>query len=65
MTNKNGVIVQVINYGATVIKVVTPDKNGTFTDILLGSDNLKGNCFIKCISFILYNKFYTHKVNKN
>lgn len=42
MSNKNGVQVSVINYGATITRIVTPDKNGVFEDIVLGFDSLEG-----------------------
>ncbi|XP_025834564.1 uncharacterized protein LOC112905747 isoform X2 [Agrilus planipennis] len=38
--NGNGVSVQVINYGATVIAINLPDKNGKVDDITLGYDSL-------------------------
>src|SRR5690242_4884983 len=40
LTNKNGVEMQVINYGAIITSLKTPDKNGVFEDIVLGYDSL-------------------------
>ncbi|EDO38130.1 predicted protein [Nematostella vectensis] len=41
-TNMNGVQVEVISFGAIIIAVKTPDRNGTFEDITLGYDDIKG-----------------------
>ncbi|HET9954899.1 MAG TPA: aldose epimerase family protein [Polyangiaceae bacterium] len=40
LKNRNGLTVQVTNYGATVTSVLVPDRNGTFDDIVLGFDHL-------------------------
>lgn len=42
MKNDNGVEVHVINYGAIITHLRTPDKNGKLEDIVLGYDNLDG-----------------------
>lgn len=42
MKNANGVEVHVINYGAIITHLKTPDKNGKLEDIVLGYDNLDG-----------------------
>ena len=39
ITNRNGVSLKLINYGATLISVRTPDKNGRIEEITLGFDN--------------------------
>ncbi|XP_044750026.1 galactose mutarotase-like [Coccinella septempunctata] len=36
--NKNGMIVEAINYGATIISIIVPDRNGKFKDVVIGSD---------------------------
>lgn len=41
-TNKNGIEARVINYGALLVSLKTPDKNGQFDDIVLGFDSLAG-----------------------
>jgi len=41
-TNRNGVIIQVITYGATITTVKIPDRNGVFEDIALGFDDMNG-----------------------
>ncbi len=51
LTNRNGVKVSVTTYGATVVSILTPDRNGIPGDIALGFDSLsgylqKGNPFI-------------------
>jgi aldose 1-epimerase len=42
LKNKNGLALQVINYGGIVTSLTTPDKNGTLEDIALGYDSLSG-----------------------
>ncbi len=34
--NKNGMVVTLTNYGAKIVSVYTPDRNGIFADVLLG-----------------------------
>ncbi len=47
LRNKNGLIAQVTNYGAIVVSIFVPDRNGTLADIVLGYDTIdeyiKGN----------------------
>jgi aldose 1-epimerase len=40
VVNKNGVTMQVINYGGIITSIKTPDKNGVIEDIVLGYDSL-------------------------
>ena len=42
LTNKNGVEVQITNYGGAVVSVKTPDRTGKMTDIVLGYDQPQG-----------------------
>jgi len=42
MTNKNGIEVSIITYGARVTSLKTPDRKGQFADIVLGFDSLDG-----------------------
>ncbi len=42
ITNANGMQVVVINYGATIIKIITADKNGERGNVILGFDSLEG-----------------------
>lgn len=42
LTNKNGVIVKITNYGAIVTSIITPDKNGNMGDVALGFDTVEG-----------------------
>lgn len=42
LNNKNGLSVEITNYGGIITSLLTPDKNGEFTDITLGFDNLEG-----------------------
>jgi aldose 1-epimerase len=41
MENKNGMVVTLTNYGAKIISVYVPDKNGTFDDVLLGFNSIE------------------------
>jgi aldose 1-epimerase len=54
LTNQNGVIVKIINYGGYVTNIIVPDKAGTKEDVVLGFDSLQGymqskNPFMGCI----------------
>lgn len=40
--NTNNVIVQVINYGATITSIKLPNKNGELNDIVMGFNNMQG-----------------------
>lgn len=42
LTNANGVSVKILNYGGTITHLITPDKNGTAGDVVLGYDSLSG-----------------------
>jgi aldose 1-epimerase len=39
LTNKNGVSVSIMDYGATIVRILTPDRAGRFEDIALGFDH--------------------------
>ncbi|MBN2211865.1 MAG: galactose mutarotase [Sedimentisphaerales bacterium] len=41
LTNINGLVVKITNYGGIVTELWTPDRNGKLDDIVLGFDNLK------------------------
>jgi len=42
LTNKNGMVVKILNYGGTVTDIITPDKNGKMGNVILGYDSLSG-----------------------
>lgn len=42
LKNGHGIVVNVIDYGATVTSILAPDRNGRFSDIVLGYDSLGG-----------------------
>lgn len=42
ITNANGMQVSIINYGGTVTKIITPDKNGKMGNVIFGYDSLPG-----------------------
>lgn len=41
LTNKNNIKISCISYGAALTKIITPDKNGTYSNILLDFDDLE------------------------
>ncbi len=41
LKNNNGIEVNIMNYGATITSILTPDKNNKFKDITLGFDTFK------------------------
>jgi len=50
LTNNNGMRILLTNYGACLVSVMAPDKNGVFDDVVLGFDDAgsyesDGNCF--------------------
>jgi aldose 1-epimerase len=42
LTNANNLQVDITNYGATVVRLYVPDRNGKWMDIVLGYDSLAG-----------------------
>ena len=40
LTNKNGMLVRITNYGGIIVSIVVPDKNGNFENVVLGFDSL-------------------------
>jgi len=42
LKNKNGMVVTITNFGATVVSILVPDKAGKMADVALGYDNLAG-----------------------
>jgi aldose 1-epimerase len=42
LTNKNGMVVKILNYGGTVTDIITADKNGKMGDVVLGYESLDG-----------------------
>ncbi len=42
LTNSQGITVDIITYGATVTRVLVPDKTGKLGDVVLGFDSLAG-----------------------
>ena len=42
LTNKNGMRVKLTNYGATIMSIIVPDKNGDFDEVTLGYSNVQG-----------------------
>ncbi len=42
LTNSNGMQMRVMNYGATVLSITAPDRDGVMADVVLGCDTLDG-----------------------
>jgi aldose 1-epimerase len=42
MKNANGMVVQVIDFGAIVTSILVPDRAGKFDDVTTGFDTLSG-----------------------
>jgi len=42
LKNKNGMTVNVTDFGANIVNIFVPDKNGNFDDVVLGYDNVTG-----------------------
>lgn len=42
LTNENGIIAKILNYGGIVTQLWIPDKNGNPEDVVLGYDSLQG-----------------------
>lgn len=42
ITNDNGAYIELVDYGATLNKIVVPDKNGNMLDVLVGFDTVEG-----------------------
>lgn len=42
LKNKNGMVVQVTNFGAKIVSIFAPDRNGDFADVVLGYDTIDG-----------------------
>jgi len=40
LTNDNGVMIQLTNYGATLVSIYVPDKEGNLGDVVLGFDSV-------------------------
>ena len=50
LINKNGMKAKIINYGAVMVSLYAPDKNGNFEDVVFGFDELNG--YVEDNSFI-------------
>ena len=81
LTNSNGMVVKIINYGGYVTNIIVPDKQGVKEDVVLGFDSLAGylqtgNPYMGCIvgryanriakaKFVLDGKTYQLAANNN
>jgi aldose 1-epimerase len=41
LTNANGLVARITNYGGIVVALLVPDRTGTFGDVVLGLDTLE------------------------
>ena len=52
LENKKGAYAEVLQYGAILVKICVPDKNGDLKDVVLGYDDIRGyeinGCFFRC-----------------
>jgi aldose 1-epimerase len=52
LTNENGLVAKITNYGTIITELHVPDRNGKFGDVVLGFDNLeqylKGHPYFGC-----------------
>jgi aldose 1-epimerase len=53
LSNKNGVSVEIINYGATITSLKVPDRTGNVEDIVLGFDSVEGKWLGSCYGVVL------------
>lgn len=42
LTNSNGVVAEITNYGGIIVSLLVPDRNGKLDDVVLGYDKLEG-----------------------
>jgi aldose 1-epimerase len=42
LKNKNGLVVQITNFGAKIVSIYVPDRNGKLADIVLGYETIDG-----------------------
>jgi len=42
LSNKNGMVVKITNYGATITSIVVPDRKGLMADVALGYNSVEG-----------------------
>ena len=53
LTNKNGMSVSLTDFGATIVSVIVPDKDGNMKDVVLGYDDVtgfeEGGCFFGAV----------------
>ena len=53
LENKKGAYAEVLQYGAILVKICVPDKNGDLKDVVLGYDDIRGyeinGCFFGAI----------------
>jgi aldose 1-epimerase len=42
LRNKNGMVAQITNFGAKIVSIYVPDRDGNFADIVLGYESIEG-----------------------
>lgn len=54
LSNANGMMVELTNYGAAIVSIIVPDAQGKQENVILGYDNINGyysgNAFFGCIA---------------
>jgi galactose mutarotase-like enzyme len=57
LSNKNGMSVEIINYGATITRLNVPDRAGNIEDVVLGFDRIEGRVIV-FTTFTTYGGFF-------
>lgn len=69
LTNASGMVVKITNYGGIITSVLTPDKDGTMGDVVLGYDSVEeyvaGSPFFGCITGRYANRIAAGKFTLN
>ncbi|MDX9694931.1 MAG: aldose epimerase family protein [Bacteroidales bacterium] len=69
LNNKNGIIVKLASFGARIVSIITPDKNGLFEDIVLGYDSvdeyMDDKLYMGCIVGRYANRISKGKISIN
>jgi aldose 1-epimerase len=61
LKNKNGAKVKICEYGATVISIKVPDRNGSFDDVVCGYSDL--NSYINADGYLAIKKVLSSMTN--
>lgn len=69
LSNNNGMMVELTNYGAAIVSMIVPDQQGIQENVVLGYDNIKGyysgNAFYGCVAGRYANRIRNGKFTLN